>query len=116
MAVPADVGHRAIFTGTAKEGEGIMGKRVRRLYQITYAAQDGTPIEAIKPPLSEEEKKDYWNTVEECKRWRAQGIEPSFYFPVDAFDDDDDDDIYSENFDREVMEEVERLNREQQEN
>ena len=94
-----------------------MGKKAQRIFHIMSAAQHGVPIEDIKPPLNKDEIERYESVVKETAMWRSKGIKIAYDLPSGAYDDDDNDyDIYSENFDKEVMEEVELLNREQQEN
>ena len=82
-----------------------MALAVRR-YDIIIAAQEG--IEIDLDSLSKEERALYDEIKQECDERRAQGL-PQFIYelPVDAYDDVYEDvDIYSENFDEEVMKEV----------
>lgn len=91
-----------------------MGKKAQRIFQIIHAAQNGIPLEAIKPPLNKDEIERYESVVKETAMWRSKGIKIAYDLPSGAYDDDDDDyDIYSEDFDEEVMEEVEKMNKKQ---
>ena len=77
-----------------------------RQYDIIIAAQEG--IEIDLESLSKEERALYDEIKKECDERREQGL-PQFIYelPVDAYDDVYEDvDIYSENFDEEVMKEV----------
>ena len=79
-----------------------------RMYDIIIAAQEG--IEIDLEALSEEEKALYDEVKQETEERKAQGLPPFIYeLPVDAYDDVYEDvDIYSEDFDKEVMKEVEK--------
>ena len=84
----------------------------RREYDIILGAQNGKPIEDYDPPLNEEEIKEYHSIVEQCEKIRATGREPMFELPIDAFDDEEGiEDIYPDDFDKKVMEIVERRDR-----
>ena len=79
-----------------------------RTYEVILGAQYGRPIDDFEPPLNEEELELYDDTVLQCEMIRETCREPIIELPVDAFDDEDGiEDIYPDDFDDNVMAEVE---------